>query len=86
MYLDEETPRKKKFSFSLKKIGFTLFFLIILISGALLQHYVVEPFLDDSLESELAQLSAENTLLNEENLSCISEKNALQEELNARES
>lgn len=80
--MDEEKPQKKKSFWSIKKIAFFAFFLIAIIIGATIQHYVVEPFLGASLQNELNDISSQNTLLNEENVSCIKEKDNLSTQLN----
>lgn len=79
---EEKTSKKKSF-WSVKRIGFLLLFIVILVLGAVLQHYVVEPFLNNSLQLELEKATSNNNLLNEENLSCITGKNSLQENLSA---
>jgi hypothetical protein len=71
---DEEWGSKpKKLKFVNKYvIGFVLVFAL----GAAAEHYLLEPILQEQLLSDLNQAKNDLALLNEENSTCLSEKEA----------
>ena len=84
--MTDETRSKKKSFFTLKRIGFLLILLICFSFGMAFMYYVVEPFLSNFEQSALEKTLEDNTLLNTENLACISENNSFENSLASCES
>ncbi len=59
---------------NLKIIGFALLFVL----GAVAEHYVAEPFFNSQLRDDYAKLQNEKDLLNQENATCLGERELAQ--------
>ena len=71
---DEDNPKSNKNQFKSTLIKYCIVFGIFIVVGAALQHYVVEPFIGQNLQTTLEACYSDKNLLNYENIACMKDK------------
>lgn len=71
---EDDRPRRSKKSFWSSSVVLLLFILLLgLIVGAVAEHLYIEPVLAPGTINELNQCRAQNSLLNQENQTCLTQ-------------
>ena len=82
----DEVPRRKKKKgiklFTKKRVAWLALIIVLLLAGALIQHYLIEPLYGETLGQKLARCIEEKNALDERFVSCSNSQKACEFQLN----